>query len=89
MKERGLSLPPAANSKGSPRADLAEGAGGLEGGRRLQDAAASKLLCEGNGKPKLEGLACSEGQMPSEWALPSTGHLRAMLQVRKALVPHC
>lgn len=27
--------------------------------------------------------------MPSGWALPSTGHLHAMLQVRKALIPHC
>lgn len=55
----------------------------------MQDAAASKLLCEGSSKPKLKGLACSEGQMPSGWALPSTGHLHAMLQVRKALIPHC
>lgn len=51
--------------------------------------AASKLLCEGSSKPKLEGLARSEGQMPSGWALPGTGHLHATLQVRKALVPHC
>lgn len=83
--KEGLSLP-RAEHKGSPCADLAARFGGW---RRTQDAAASKFLCEGSIKPKLEGLAWSEGLMPSGWALPSTGHLRAMLRVRKAPVPHC
>lgn len=83
--KEGLSLP-RAEHKGNPCADLAEWFGGW---RRSQDAAASRFLCEGSRKPKLEGLAWSEGLMPSGWALPSTGHLHAMLRVRKAPVPHC
>lgn len=44
---------------------------------------------DGSSEPELEQSACTEGQMPPEWALPSTGHLCAVLQVRRALVPHC